>query len=234
MKNQKVQDITFIGLYVALYVVLKFIGNLIPFLQMPNGGSIELELIAVFIASYHLGWKKGVLTAIVSLLVSFIFWAPYYINPVQLILDYFGPLMACGLASVVWPFKDLNKPAIIICALIVSVGTVFGIINSFNTSTITIIISIVIAILIFIFIYWSGSAHRKFGVVVAMLIKYVFHVLSGVYYYFPDGYAAGSAYAWSFSLIYNLWYNLVTMAVCIIIVPILIDRLKKANIKFID
>lgn len=234
MKNQKVQDITFIGLYVALYVVLKFIGNLIPILDMPNGGSIELELIAVFIASYQLGWKKGVLTAIISMLVSFIFWPPYYVNPIQLILDYFGPLMACGLASIVWPFKEMNKLEVIICGLIVGVGGYLGILKSFAPSTFATIISIVIGIALFVFIYWSLSAQRKFGVVISMFIKYILHVLSGVYYWFPEGYAAGSAYAWIYSLSYNLWYNLVTMVVCIIIVPILIDRLKKANVKFED
>ena len=45
--------------------------------------------------------------------------------------------------------------------------------------------------------------------------------------------AAGSTEAWVFSAGYNLWYNLVTLVVCIIIVPTLIDRLTSAtNIKF--
>lgn len=59
MKRSTTKTIAYLALYVALYIVLKYVGNLIPFLQMPNGGSIELELIAVFICSYHLGWKIG-------------------------------------------------------------------------------------------------------------------------------------------------------------------------------
>lgn len=234
MKNQRVQDITFMGLYIALYIVLKFVGNLIPILDMPNGGSIELELIAVFIASYHLGWIKGGIVAILAMLVSFIFWNPWYVNPMQLFLDYFGPLFVCGMASLYWPFKDMNKPSVIICSLIVGVGAYFGIVNSFNSSILTTIIAIVIGLALIAFMYWSLSAQRKFGVVIAMLLKYILHVLSGVYYWFPEGYAAGSSYAWTYSLLYNLWYNLVTMVVCIIIVPLLIDRLKKANVKFKD
>lgn len=234
MKNQKVQDISYIGLYIALYIVLKFAGNFIPFLDMPNGGSIELELIAIFVASYHLGWKKGILTAIISMLVSFIFWPPYFVNLIQLILDYFGPLMACGLASIIWPFKNMNKVTVIICSLIIAISGYLGIINSFDSSMITSVIALIVVIVLFIFIFWSSSAQRKFGVVISMFVKYILHVLSGVFFWFPEGYAAGSLYAWTYSLVYNLWYNLVTMVVCIIIAPILIDSLKRANIKFKD
>ena len=55
MQRDKVKFLTYTAMYTALYVVLKFVGNLIPFLKMPQGGSIEIELIALFIASYHLG-----------------------------------------------------------------------------------------------------------------------------------------------------------------------------------
>ena len=58
MQNNKIRTMAYMALYAALYIVLKYVGNLIPFLDMPNGGSIELELIAVFIASYHLGFVK--------------------------------------------------------------------------------------------------------------------------------------------------------------------------------
>ena len=61
MKNDQIKTIAFMAIYMALYVALKMVGNMIPFLQMPNGGSIELELIPLMIASYHLGWKYGAL-----------------------------------------------------------------------------------------------------------------------------------------------------------------------------
>ena len=52
MSNKnRIQFLSYLALYTAMYVVLKYIGNLIPFLVMPNGGSIELELIAVCLAS---------------------------------------------------------------------------------------------------------------------------------------------------------------------------------------
>ena len=72
MKNQKVRLLTYMAFYAALYVVLKWIGDLIPFLQMPQGGSIQIELIALFIASYHLGWDKGILVGLLCWLLTFI------------------------------------------------------------------------------------------------------------------------------------------------------------------
>ena len=48
------------------------VGNMIPFLQMPNGGSIELELIPLMIASYHLGWKYGALCGLASFLLTIV------------------------------------------------------------------------------------------------------------------------------------------------------------------
>ena len=39
MKNNKIRTMAYMALYAALYIVLKYVGNLIPFLDMPNGGS---------------------------------------------------------------------------------------------------------------------------------------------------------------------------------------------------
>ena len=100
MKRSTTKTIAYLALYVALYIVLKYVGNLIPFLQMPNGGSIELELIAVFICSYHLGWKIGIADAILSWLMTIVLGFPmYFVQPVQILLDYVLPLVVCGVGQ---------------------------------------------------------------------------------------------------------------------------------------
>lgn len=71
---------------------------------------------------------------------------------------------------------------------------------------------------------------NPYGIMIAMVLKYLSQVLSGVYFWFPEGSAAGSAAAWAFSLSYNLWYNVVTMIICVILVPLLVETLRKANI----
>ena len=80
------------------------------------------------------------------------------------------------------------------------------------------------------------AGHSKFnyaiGVIVSILLKWLSNVVSGVFFYFPEGSAAGSLPAWSYSVAYNTWYNLATMIVCVIVVPLLINALKKTNADF--
>ncbi len=62
-----------------------------------------------------------------------------------------------------------------------------------------------------------------------MLLKFISHVIAGAIYWFPEGEAAGSSAAWIYSINYNLWYNLATLLVAIIVTPILIKRLRKVT-----
>lgn len=232
MKNQKTKMIAYLALYVALYVVLKWIGNMIPFLQMPNGGSIELELIAVFLSSYHLGWKNGAIVALLSWLITIILGFPmYFVNPIQILLDYVLPLVVVGLASFLWPFNDLKKAGSICMSILIAVLAFLGIVYSWNKTTSAYIVGALIAIGTGAFTYWYLRTKKYFGIVISMLLKYVFQMLSGVYFWAGD-YGAGTKEAWVFSAGYNLWYNLVTLVVCIYVVPMLIERLKRANVKF--
>ncbi len=183
MRNEKIKEMTYIASYVAIYVVLWWVGKFIPFLQMPQGGSIEIELISIFIASYHLGYKKGILVAILCWLITFILGSGrWYLNPMQYSLDYFIPLIVVGLAS----------------------------------------------------LFWKGEKRYYIGVIISMLLKFISNVLSGVYYWPPEGGAAGSIPAWIYSLSYNSGYNIATLIVALILVPLLIQRLKKINISFIN
>lgn len=234
MKRSTTKTIAYLALYVALYIVLKYVGNLIPFLQMPNGGSIELELIAVFICSYHLGWKIGIADAILSWLMTIVLGFPmYFVQPVQILLDYVLPLVVCGVASLLWPIKEMSKPVTTVMGVVLAVASFFGIANSYSNTTVAYIAGAVVAAGMFGFTYWYLKNKKKYGIVISMVLKYICQLLSGVYFWFPEGSAAGSTEAWVFSAGYNLWYNLVTLVVCIIIVPTLIDRLSSAaNIKF--
>lgn len=65
-----------------------------------------------------------------------------------------------------------------------------------------------------------------------MFLKYSSHVLAGVYFWFPEGSAAGSIAAWIYSAwTYNLGYNVLTLLACFIIIPILIQSLQRVEQK---
>ena len=116
-----IRFISYLAMYSAMYIILKYVATFIPFLVMPNGGMIEMELIAVMLASYHLGWKGGAMVALLSWLVTIVLGFPmYFVNPIQVLLDYVLPLLVCGLASVLWPFKTLNRRAAMIAGIIVA------------------------------------------------------------------------------------------------------------------
>lgn len=232
MKQTKTRTIAYLALYVALYVVLKFVGNLIPFLQMPNGGSIELELVAVFICSYQMGWKWGVADAVLSWLISIVLgFEMWFVTFPQILLDYVLPLVVCGLASALWQFKKMGKKGSAAFGILLGAAAYFGVSRSWN-GTGAIVAGVVVGIGICAFTIWYLAGRDQFGIVIAMVLKYICQTLSGVYYWFPEGSAAGSSAAWTYSLGYNLWYNLVTMIVCIILVPMLVDRLKRAKVPF--
>lgn len=97
--KMKTRDIVYIAVFVALAVVFEWVSKMIPFLQMPNGGSIELSVIAIICASFLLGWKSGLVVAYLSWLVSSLFFQPYYLNPMQMVFDYILPIGILGVAS---------------------------------------------------------------------------------------------------------------------------------------
>lgn len=176
----RILNLVFVALYAAMAIAFEFISKMIPFLQMPQGGSIELALIPIFMASYHLGFKKGLLT-------SFLWWGigfmmggnNWFVSVPQYLLDYIIPLFICSIAAM---FPRIGK------------------ISNIYT-----------------------------GVVITMILKFLAHVLSGVFYWFPEGSTAGSVAAWTYSIGYNLWYNLATLVVSIVVVPLIIKAVSKAH-----
>ena len=119
MSREKTKELTFMALYVALYIVLWYAGQFIPFLKMPQGGAIEIELTALFVASFHLGWKKGFAVALLSWLVQFLLGGlMYFVNPMQYALDYLVPWCACGMAALFGRGKFRYSMGVIIAMII--------------------------------------------------------------------------------------------------------------------
>ncbi|MCL1874864.1 MAG: energy-coupled thiamine transporter ThiT [Synergistaceae bacterium] len=76
----------------ALCAALSVVLNYLTIFRMPQGGSINLELVPLFVFAYRYGWKWGVE---VGILVGFLhmMFGGYVVHPVQALLEY--PL-ACG------------------------------------------------------------------------------------------------------------------------------------------
>ena len=72
MKNLSVKDLVLMAFYVALFMVLDTFVNTLGIFQMPNGGSLGVSTLALLMASYHLGWKKGLFVSVVSVFAQFV------------------------------------------------------------------------------------------------------------------------------------------------------------------
>ena len=68
------------GMYLALYFVLDWLTHTVPLFKMPQGGSLGLSVLALLLASYHLGWKQGVLVGLLSVLLQFMTGQVYIVQ----------------------------------------------------------------------------------------------------------------------------------------------------------
>ncbi len=93
--NKKVKILTEMAVAVALAIVLNFI----PLWKMPQGGSVSLEMLPIFIIALRWGIGPGFMTGIAYGLLQLAFGA-YIVHPIQLILDYPLPFMLVGLAGI--------------------------------------------------------------------------------------------------------------------------------------
>lgn len=102
----KTKELVYMAFYAALFMVLDFAtNNFIPFLKMPNGGSIGVSTIALLVCSYHLGWKKATFVGFVSVAIQFITGPMYVANLLGFLLDYLLAFSVYGLASLFPNYK---------------------------------------------------------------------------------------------------------------------------------
>jgi thiamine transporter len=98
MKKTSVSQLVLMAFYVAMFMVLDVVCNAIPFLQMPNGGSLGVSAIPLLMASYQLGWKKGVLVCVVAVFCMFVTGPMYTPDLAGFLLDYLIAFAVYGLA----------------------------------------------------------------------------------------------------------------------------------------
>ncbi|MEJ6950877.1 energy-coupled thiamine transporter ThiT [Natronospora cellulosivora (SeqCode)] len=108
MRDKKLRMMTEIGLAVALAVVLNFM----TLFRMPQGGSVNLEMLPILIVAIRWGGIPGMLTGFVYGLVQLAL-NPYVVHPVQFILDYPFAYMLLGIAGFI-PVKLKASKKIIV------------------------------------------------------------------------------------------------------------------------
>ena len=137
MKN-KTKELVLIALFIALAIVLDFVKEMLPFLNMPSGGSVNIALIPVVVGSFVLGYKKGIVIGLMWWLLTFVMGMNrWFISIPQYLLDYIIPSGIIGISSIFFKKKKIYEE-------------VLGIILAMLIRTASIIISGAI--------YWPGDA----------------------------------------------------------------------------
>lgn len=167
------KSIAQLAMFMAITIVLGYVNKLIP--EMPQGGTISIDIIAIFLCAYMMGAGYGVICGIGVSILQFVMGQAVYYGPWSVILDYMLPLAVIGVAGA---FKNIK----------------------------------------------IGNIDFYPGVVVAMVLKFASHFCSGAFLF--GMYAPEGMNPMVYSFVYNIWYNLATLVVCLILVPILYNRLK--------
>ena len=100
MKKFTTKDLIFMAMYAALFVLFDRLTDLVPLFSMPSGGKLNFATVVLLLASYHLGWQKGLLTGVVVCILMFITGSISYYGIVSLLFDYLLAYIGYGLACI--------------------------------------------------------------------------------------------------------------------------------------
>jgi thiamine transporter len=124
--NQRLLFLVEVAMLSALAFLLDLLSGVIG--KLPQGGSISLGMIPVFIIAFRWGVKGGLLSGLLFGLLQAFLGSPYIIHPVQGFLDYYLAFTVIGLSGIF--FKKIQtslldkkqKKAI----LYITLGTLLG------------------------------------------------------------------------------------------------------------
>ena len=97
---RKVEKMTFTAMMIALAFTIAEMMKLIPILQHPQGGSVSLALLPIFILAFYLGPVYGTIGGIGYGIINF-FFDGYGYNPWSIVFDY---VLAFGLVGLIAGF----------------------------------------------------------------------------------------------------------------------------------
>lgn len=121
MRNQNVRMLTEMGVAIAIALCL----NKLTLFHMPQGGSINLEMLPILFIALRWGVKAGFMAGVAHGFLQMAFGA-YIVHPVQLIIDYPLPFALLGLAGL---FKtNLNSDKSVVN---ITLGVGLGVLGRF-------------------------------------------------------------------------------------------------------
>lgn len=131
--NLSVKDLVTMAFYLALFMIFDAFVNTLPFFQMPQGGSLGISTVVLLIASYHLGFKKGLIVSVLSVLLQFVTGRMYILGFTQFCLDYLIAFGAYGFACLFPNYKEFYSGVLITNCIRFISSTISGVVF-YNTT----------------------------------------------------------------------------------------------------
>jgi len=113
----KTRDLVIVSLAAALSTAL----GMIRLIELPQGGSITLELLPILYVAFWLGPVHGVSAGVLSGLIQLLL-RPFVVHPVQVLLDYPLPMAAAGLAGYL---RHVDSERLLRTGILLTLGLVF-------------------------------------------------------------------------------------------------------------
>ena len=114
MRKKQILFIAEIGIFSAIALVLDLVAGIYSEARWPNGGSMTLAFVPIFIMGYKYGLKGGLINGLVVGVIQLI-WSKWLLNVPQVLLDYVLPNVVLGLVGIVSSkVKESNVKAKII------------------------------------------------------------------------------------------------------------------------
>ncbi|MCA0988029.1 energy-coupled thiamine transporter ThiT [Guptibacillus algicola] len=124
-------------LEIALMAGIGVILDLFSIRLWPNGGSVSLAMVPIFLIAFRRGVGAGVVTGLLVGLLQPLLVAPFYVHPIQFLLDYPIAFMVVGLAGLFSVSADkTKKKRITKIAIGCFVGSLFRLVTHFLSGVI--------------------------------------------------------------------------------------------------
>ena len=109
MKSKRILFMVEIAVFSALAFIFDVLANIVSLSLWPQGGSVSISMVPVFLMAYRWGVKGGVTTGLLLGLLQILSGTAYIMHPVQGFLDYIVAYTVVGFAGIIFKYADREK-----------------------------------------------------------------------------------------------------------------------------
>ncbi len=126
MRNNRLLYLVEVAIFAAMAFVFDLLGTIMSFSLWPQGGSVSIAMVPVFLMALRWGVKGGVVTGLLLGLLQIVSGTAYILTPIQGVLDYIVAFSVVGLSGLVFSLIQTNGNNRMVNVLYVVLGILLG------------------------------------------------------------------------------------------------------------